>query len=174
MSMREDFQRSYFPGPLSKPLFELTCGEYLGGGVSREVFVYNPDPTCVIKFEASARNFQNVMEWDLWKQHWHAKTSVVRWLAPCVFISDSGDILIQKLTKDVPTSFKLPKKVPKILNDLKRSNWGLYKGNLVCRDYGRHNAIYHASGYPVLEVAEWDDATNGHFDEIYGQDIGAI
>jgi hypothetical protein len=85
-------------------------------------------------------------------------------LAPCTLISDNGIILLQKRTKPVPDSFKLPRRIPSILDDLKRDNWGLYKGKIVCTDYGRHNAISESAG--ISKVANWRDARNGHFSKL--------
>lgn len=48
------------------------CGDRLGQGVAREVYVFKPDPTLVIKFELTTHDFQNVNEWEVWES------------APCV------------------------------------------------------------------------------------------
>lgn len=168
------FQAEHFPGVLGAELFDHVVGDMLGEGVDRTVFEYMPDKTCVIKFSVRRGGFQNINEWDLWTQHKAGKgTSTCKWLAPCVSISHSGNVLIQKRTKPVPFTWKLPNTVPNILTaDMKRENWGIYKGRLVCHDYGRHNAVFYASKVRVnsnFDEAEWLDAADGHFVPRLGQ-----
>ncbi len=71
----------------------------------------------------------------LFGEIWSHDKDIRRWLAPCVQISPCGSILIQKRTTPAPSS-RYPAKMPKFLTDMKRSNYGLYKGRLVCHDYG--------------------------------------
>lgn len=168
-----EFRKDHFCDPVARDLFHLICGEPIGFGVGRIVFEHAIDKTCVVKFENTAGSFQNIHEWDLWKQHSRAHTSTAKWLAPCVSLSGNGIILVQKKTKKVPWEFTLPKMVPNILNnDLKRDNWGLYKGTLVCHDYGRHDAVHYSSkerGTGNMVKANWLDAgRHRHFIPLYG------
>ena len=165
------FQNEHFPGVLGAELFDHVVGDMLGQGADRTVFEYMPDETCVIKFTNRRGSFQNVHEWDVWQQHSAGKgTSTLKWLAPCVSISHSGNILIQKRTKPVPFSRRLPKMVPNILCcDMKRENWGIFRGRLVCHDYGRHDAIFYASKGRNMDKATWIDAANGCFDPKFGE-----
>lgn len=175
MSSRSDFISEYFPTGIAREFFNFMCGEYLGGGVARHVFTYLPDPTCVIKIEHRAQSFQNAAEWDLWQQHNFAKTDTRKWLAPCVKISDCGSMLVMKRTKPVPFTLKLPKRLPNVLCcDLKRENWGMLKGKLVCHDYGRHDAIFYASQTRRsgnTDVAHWIGTENGRFKPMIGDDV---
>lgn len=167
------FITDYFDTSISREFFDTFCGDAIAAGVGRIVYQHALDKTLVIKFEYAARSFQNSIEWDLWKQHWHAKTSTCKFLAPCVSISHSGNVLIQKKTKPIPFDFKLPTYIPAILNsDAKRDNWGLYQGRAVCHDYGRHDAVTEASKGKNMAKAEWLGAGNGHFKPCYG-DRGA-
>lgn len=109
----------------------LLLGDRLGAGVAREVFVYGLDESKVIKIEDVARSFQNVMEWEVWKEI--EDTEWARWFAPCHFISPSGSVLIQARTKPIE---RLPAELPSFLADLKPSNFGRYKGRIVAHDYG--------------------------------------
>lgn len=167
------FQAQHFPGTLGAEFFDHMVGDLLGSGVDRTVFEYVPDKTCVIKFSTRRTCFQNIHEWDLWQQHHSGTpTAVCKFLAPCVSISHSGNVLIQKRTKPIPWDRKLPKFVPVVLTDLKRENWGIYQGRIVCHDYGRHDAIWAASRARPrgnMKRAEWMGASDGKFSPMFGE-----
>ena len=113
----------------------LFAGKKLGNGITRWVFENKQDPTCVLKFEVGSGDmFQNVIEWKVWEAV-RADRSLRRWFAPCVAISENGLVLIQKKVEPVGNRVRL-KKVPDFLTDVKDANWGVYKGRLVCHDYG--------------------------------------
>src|SRR5687768_14078137 len=87
------------------------CGELLGKGMYRDVFVLKAYPSYVVKIERnmSIGNFANAMEWRNFinNQEW---TQLGPWLAPCEFINQTGTILIQervysdgKKRKDYPS-----------------------------------------------------------------------
>lgn len=122
---------------ITRDLFGLVVGSFLGSGVSREVYEFTLDESLVVKFEEGSRSFSNVAEWELWREVCKAP-KFAKWFAPCVSISPCGTILLQKRCQ-VFTSVsdpKLPKKIPRHFTDCKISNWGLYKGVPVCLDYG--------------------------------------
>ena len=158
-------KHDYFDTTISREFFDMFCGAPIGYGITRVVYDYVPDPTCVIKIEAADGLFQNVHEWDLYKQYKNAGSCHARWLAPCVKISSNGIILIQKKATPVPYTMKLPKKIPRFLSDLKRENFGIYQKRLVCMDYGRHDAVHASSG--IMKKAEWLNAVDGHFRRFY-------
>lgn len=113
------------------------CGKYLGSGAAREVYAYRPDPTLVIKLEthrySDAYSYQNVNEYTTWSR---LPTRYRKWLAPCVAISDDGRVLLQRRAERVRSN-QLPTRFPAWLGwDLKRRNWGLYRGKPVLVDYG--------------------------------------
>lgn len=116
-------------------LFHLVCGDRIGQGIAREVYVFKPDPKFVIKFELGAYDFQNVHEWTLWTS---APPHARKWLAPCEDISEHGRILIQRRMDRLVTP---PKRVPKWLDDTHADNWGTIKGRPVAVDYGRHHLL---------------------------------
>ena len=62
-------------------------------------------------------------------------TAISRWLAPCEFLSPDGRILLQTRAEPLPFDYRLPDKLPAFLTDLKRANFGLLDGKLVCVDY---------------------------------------
>ncbi len=51
-------------------------------------------------------------------------------------LSGNGAILMQERTSPVPHDMKLPRRIPALLGDLKRDNFGLLKGRVVAHDYG--------------------------------------
>lgn len=128
--------QEYFNGGVAREFLDLFAGEELGSGAYRTVYAMPRNRNEVLKVETRARSFQNVTEWTLWDR---VKDSPYRqWFCPCVAISHSGSILIQ--CRAVPfTSVedpKLPKQIPAFFTDSKVENWGLYKGQPVCLDYG--------------------------------------
>lgn len=111
----------------------LFVGEQLGRGVARKTFLLRHDPSLVCKIESKAQSFQNVSEWETWL--WLSPGKKSEWLAPCVAISACGSMLLQKRTQPVRQE-ELPKMVPDFLTDLKRENFGMLDGRIVCHDYG--------------------------------------
>lgn len=140
----------YFDGRISREFRDLMLGKFLGSGVGREVYVFRPDPTFVIKFETGNQSFQNIREWDLWNDL-AEQPKLRKWLAPINSISPSGDILMQRRTTPMRKN-ELPKRVPAFATDLKIQNWGLLDGQPVMHDYGfiRQEALK-----GKLETAKW-------------------
>lgn len=121
-------------GTITTELKSIIYGKELGSGVSRTVYEYLPDKSCVIKVEETAGWFQNIREWEMWKDSQMIK-EITKWLAPVIDISPCGLLLIQKRVlplrdKEVPTH------LPAFLSDCKRDNYGIYEGRVVCCDYG--------------------------------------
>ncbi len=113
------------------------CGEHLGSGVHRDVYVLKQNPNFVVKIERdmAGGTFANVTEWRNYinNREW---TWFEQWLAPCELITEQGHILIQqrvfttgKLKKDYPTH------VPTLFTDLKYANFGWIGDRVVCCDY---------------------------------------
>lgn len=132
------------------------CGELLGSGCSREVFVYSGNEDFVVKVEVTATDmFQNVIEYSFW-QDVRNHPDMSKWIAPCIRISPHGNFMIQART--TPVSFSELKrridKVPVWCADLKAGNWGkLSNGKIVCHDYGTHGAVAHTT--QRLQKAHW-------------------
>lgn len=116
-----------------KEAFWLLCdsSQKLGSGAFRTVYGSEVLPNSVIKVEEGAQSFQNVVEWETWKRV--KDTPLEKWFAPCEKISACGAVLIMARTS--PPS-KYPALVPAFFTDLKRKNFGVYKGRFVCHDYG--------------------------------------
>jgi len=124
-----------FDGSWPRELLGLVCGDYLGGGMTREVYRFAPDEDFVIKFEPNEGHFQNVAEWQLWERI--AETKFAKWFAPCHRISHCGRILIARYAEPL-AAINLPAEVPAFFTDLKPGNWGSYKKHPVALDYGKH------------------------------------
>ena len=118
----------------------LFCGELLGNGMSRQVFVLETDPTKVVKVESYSGYFQNVREWELWKDLGHTKYG--KYIAPCVSISPNGSVLVQERVEPITQDELRAARLPSFLCDFKASNYGRYKGRIVCCDYGT-NLLHH-------------------------------
>ena len=120
------------------------CGEELGSGISREVFVYLGNPEYVIKAEVNTTDrFQNVMEYNFWQDACGCN-EILKWIAPCIRISPHGNWLLQARTMPVSHAEikKRHKRIPVWLTDCKVTNWGkLPNGKIVCHDYGTHLAV---------------------------------
>lgn len=126
----------------------LFLGEHLGSGVSRHVYTYRPQPKkFVVKVEYADCDFQNVAEWELWC---NAKASLKKWLAPCWDISPCGKALLQERAEPCPTHL-LPKRVPAVLGDLHKANFGIIEGRVVLMDYGRHLALHLAANVKAMK-----------------------
>ncbi len=125
---------SHFTDVVSQDFFSMVCGEVLGSGIARTVYACKLRPDLVVKMETAGKHFQNIMEWEFWKE-WQHSSEVRSWLAPCVDISPCGIVLFQKRTTPVPLD-DYPSKLPRFLTDTKLSNYGYYKDQFVCHDYG--------------------------------------
>ena len=134
--------------------FNLLCGNKLGGGVHRDVFVCRIDPTMVVKVETDMpwRYFANAMEMRFWNRNEHLP-QIAQWLAPCKFMSPDGRIMLQRRAEPVRSSDQLPDKLPSFLIDIKRENFGFINGKLVCVDYAMHLD----NPNKRLKKVEWND-----------------
>ncbi len=131
--------------------FNLMCGDLIGEGVHRKVFSCKIRDDLVVKVEEDVhRNFANIHEMDFWQENQFYEP-VARWLAPAVFMSPEGRILMQKRCERLPSSYPLPERLPTFLTDVKTDNYGLFEGRLVCMDYA--STIANAS--TRLRKVEW-------------------
>lgn len=143
----------YFLSTVEQDLFRFMCGELLGHGASRDVYVFEPDPRYVLKIETGAQSFSNVREWDIWHDAQHMGDEVSKWLAPCKSISPSGVVLMQRRTKPATT---YPDKLPAWMTDTKRQNFGMIGRRFVAHDYGNH-LICNSGMTKRLRKADWWD-----------------
>lgn len=130
----------------------LLCCDKIGGGVFRDVFSCRIQSDLVVKVEIDQewRSFENVKAMRFWSE-WQYVVKIKLWLAPCEYLSPDGRILLQRRADPIPASFELLDKLPTFLTDIKRENFGLFEGRLVCIDYAM--TIMDAS--TRLKKAEW-------------------
>jgi len=122
------------PRTVQMELNDLFVGDLIGAGTYREVYAHALDPSLVVKVELRPRGFSNVAEWEVWQES-EGYPDIRRWLAPCVAISFSGSVLVQRRTQPIT---RLPKELPDFLCDIKRSNFGRIGRQVVAHDYGNH------------------------------------
>ena len=138
----------------ARDLVHLFLGKIIGRGSAREVYQCAQDGECVIKVELEDESFQNVVEWEIWQSV--KETKFAKYFAPCVAISSNGIFLVQKKVDDLHKK-DFPKKVPHFFSDRKYRNYGLYKGNFVCRDYGTmaYRVVDVMKDTKILKKANW-------------------
>ncbi len=112
-------------------LLRFVCGDKLGEGAYRSVFEFDHIKNTVIKI--SHDNNANITEYEVWKNVIGTKHE--KWFAPCITISPCGHFLIQKRVRPITDQDKLPKRMPDMFTDIKKSNFGFIGKQLVCHDY---------------------------------------
>lgn len=122
--------------PAFEDAFNLLCRDQLGKGIHRDVFECRINPKLVVKVENDLpwRYFANVHEMKFWNDNQHCE-AIAKWLAPCEYLSPDGLILLQRRCEPLRDSDKLPDKLPSFLTDVKKDNYGMLDGRLVCFDY---------------------------------------
>lgn len=143
----------FFGGVLHGDLWELCIGEKLGEGMSRHVYVWEPDPTLVVKIETEKHHWYNIEEFNTWNVIEHTKHA--RWFAPVVAIAGGGSMLLQRRTQPLRRD-ELPAKLPTFLTDTKSTNFGLLNGQVVCHDYGIHMLRERGMSSRMINADWWD------------------
>ena len=110
------------------------CGEQIGSGQFRDVYVLKDNPKYVVKIERdpSRGMFINVQEWTNFINHRY--TSIEKWLAPCEFINETGQIMVQRRVVHKARKF-YPTTIPYVFTDLKLNNFGWIGKRFVACDY---------------------------------------
>jgi hypothetical protein len=111
----------------------------LGCGKVRRVYVHPDDPALVVKVAWLSSKLRartelgdaNRVEWRTWNLV--AGTSLEAWFVPCVSISDDCMELIQYRAAPVRAP---PKDRPLWFRDVKKENWGFWRGRTRLLDYG--------------------------------------
>lgn len=119
------------------------CGDYLGSGGNRRVYVHIDQPEWVIKVckDRPVYQDQNIVEFNNWQDLKHID-DMARWLAPCIEISACGRYLVQCRGRPVPLSsikiHDIPHWIQKLpdFNWLKHAQWVEIGGRLKICDYG--------------------------------------
>lgn len=128
------------------------CGKLLGSGLYRDVYECKINPKYVIKIERdpSLAAFANVTEWRNYQNNleWRFINS---WLAPCILINETGQVLIQeRVSTEGKRRKDYPKYVPSLFTDLKLKNFGWIGDRFVCCDYS-----YMLNSEPKMKYAKW-------------------
>jgi hypothetical protein len=119
----------------SKEIITKFRGKKLGRGTYRNVYAMKGSPDYVLKIELyqGLRTFANVTEWRNWSDN-RLWIWLAQYLAPCLWISEDGKILIQRRV-----TFKekkhYPKEIPALFTDTKIQNFGWIGNQFVCCDY---------------------------------------
>lgn len=134
---------------IQREISHMVCGKYIGRGQFREVYENKWSTDSVIKLEDGYSSFHNIMEWQIWNEV--KDTHMAKWFAPCVWISGNGSVLV--MMKTTPAE-KYPNRIPSFFTDIKKDNWGSYKGNIVCHDYG-YSDIVRNGIVSSMKKADW-------------------
>jgi hypothetical protein len=132
------------------------CGELLGRGVHRDVYVLKQDPRYVVKIERdpSTGSFANVTEWRNYINNKEWKF-LGDWLAPCELINETGQVLIQRrVSREGKTKKDYPKEIPCMFTDTKYINFGWIGDRFVCCDYS-YLAYFSTTKSPWKKVRWW-------------------
>lgn len=118
-----------------KQLVKYVCGEKIGSGLNRDVYILKDNPNFVVKIERdmSKATFANATEWRNYidNRDW---IYVRDYFAPCLCINENSQVLVQQRITHKPRKF-YPKYIPGIFTDLKVSNFGWIGKQFVCCDY---------------------------------------
>lgn len=137
---------------VSRELLEFLCGRRLGFGMSREVFIWRPDPKYVLKIELRGHTFQNVAEVEAWQTVEHCPDHA-KWFAPIKAISACGRFMLQRRAEPV-SAIALPAEMPAYFTDFKQDNFGRIGKQFVAVDYGR-NLLSTVGLTKRMKRAEW-------------------
>lgn len=152
-------------GFIHKEAFWVLAGDLIGSGMSRKTYACATNKDWVVKVEEDSRRFQNVMEWETWKDV--RDTPFAKWFAPCIHISPCGGVLIMGRTELAGQS-EYPEKMPAFLTDFKRTNYGMYTTvnpktkkktrHIACHDYGTALLIQTGLTKRMKNANWWDEA----------------
>lgn len=131
------------------------CGELLGYGLYRDVYELKLDKRFVVKIErdmsqgmfANAtefRNYVNTKEWTFFSDY----------LAPCNWISETGQIMIQAKI-EFRAKKEYPKMIPAMFTDTKIENFGWIGDKFVCCDYSFIPFYIIAPGKKKMKKVKW-------------------
>lgn len=128
--------KQVYPDDTVQQIIDKVCGELIGFGCYRDVYELKGNPRYVVKVERdmSKGRFANAMEYRNWCDlRWW--TYLDGWLCPCVRITETSQVLVQKRAKPVKSVDQLPVMVPSIFTDLKPGNFGFIGKRAVIVDY---------------------------------------
>lgn len=108
-------------------------GAKLGSGCYRDVYVYKPDPTKVIKVATSAEGIEhNTLERNVFNK---LTDTQVKYFAGIYLSSKFNTFILQDRVDPLPTTQDIHFKMLD-MHDIKRSNLGMIGKRVVIIDYG--------------------------------------
>lgn len=115
-------------------IMDMVVGDYIGSGTFRDVYQHNINKDYVVKLQREEHN-SNVIEFEIWCNV--SETPYAKWFAPVRWISDNGKVLFQEKVEPITEKNQhlIPDNIPYFFTDLKPSNFGFIKKQLVCVDY---------------------------------------
>ena len=115
-------------------LINMVIGDYIGSGTFRDVYQHSINDGYVVKLQREYEN-SNIIEFEVWCSVKDSPYS--KWFAPCRWISENGKVLFQEKVEPITEKNKhlIPEQIPYFFTDLKPSNFGFIKKQLVCVDY---------------------------------------
>lgn len=133
-----DLKGFKFPDEVGTDFFRTITSKLIGTGYSRRVYDCVLNKNVVIKIEKGDYNFDNITEYKIWSVA-RNNENYAKWLAPCLWISPCGRVLIQERTY---LTDRLPKQIPVWLYDTHQHNFGRLKNDqFVCHDYANSYTI---------------------------------
>jgi hypothetical protein len=142
---------SHYPF-VTQDALRFICGDKISEGQYRAVFDCDLFKGYVVK--VSYTPFANITEFEVWQAV--KGTPHAKWFAPCLNISPCGHFLIQKKVRAISDKDKLPKKLPNVFTDIKKTNFGFIGKQLVCHDYQMLCRAIDAS-FLTNYVVEWKE-----------------
>lgn len=137
---------------MARDLGHMLIGSPLGYGQNRSVWGLEHRSDLVLKLEATGDEFQNPMEWRVWRAV--EGTALEKWFAPCVAISPNGVWLLQKKITFPPRS-EYPPKLPAFFPDTKFMNFGKLGKQWCACDYGTPSFAWLLSKTARPTKAKW-------------------
>jgi len=144
-------------GKTVKEVVKEVCGEMIGRGAHRDVYVLKSNSDYVVKIERDMRqaNFANATEWRHYIDNQYWKWLEV-WLAPCMLISETSQVLIQqRVSWEGKRRKDYPARIPNLFEDLKLKNFGWIGDRFVCCDYSFLSIPSPTKGSDGMKRAYW-------------------
>ena len=108
-------------------------GKIVGYGAERVVFAAASDPKhFVVKVCIGDTDAINIQEYSNYR---HLRWNFSKWVAPCLLLEHEGRQLLI-MDRTYPTEpCNYPQHIPQLFLDIKKHNWGMLRGSVVCHDY---------------------------------------
>jgi len=145
-----------FEGKTVNSIHKKMCGELIGQGLYRDVYILKQNPAFVVKIERdmTGGNFANAMEWRNYINNKEWKF-LADYLAECIAITQTGQVMIQRRVEH-RSKKEYPKMIPAMFTDTKYKNFGWTgAGKFVCCDYSFIPFFTIKVGHNSMKKAKW-------------------